>query len=64
MLCAAPGGKSILLHSFGFNVIAIDKSQSQINKFKENLNRLNIKLNIQKIDFFKKNLLRNIIQFY
>ncbi len=52
-LCAAPGGKSILLDSFGFNVIAIDNSQSQINKFKENLNRLNIKINIQKIDFLK-----------
>ncbi len=52
-LCAAPGGKSILLDSFGFNVIAIDNSQSQINKFKENLDRLNIKINIQKIDFLK-----------
>ena len=63
-VCAAPGGKSILLNSLGFNVIAIDKSQKQINKFKENLNRLNIKINIQKIDFLKKNLLINIIQFY
>ena len=52
-VCAAPGGKSILLNSFGFNVIAIDNSQSQINKFKENLNRLNIKINIQKVDFLK-----------
>ena len=52
-VCAAPGGKSILLNSFGFNVIAIDNSQSQINKFKENLNRLNIKINIQNVDFLK-----------
>ena len=53
-VCAAPGGKSILLHSLGFNVYAIDKSQSQINKFHENINRLNIKLDIQKMDFLKK----------
>ena len=46
--------KSILLQSLGFNVLAIDKSQNQINKFKENLNRLNIKINIQKLDFLKK----------
>ena len=38
-VCAAPGGKSILLQSLGFNVLAIDKSQNQINKFKENINR-------------------------
>ena len=53
-VCAAPGGKSILLQSFGFNVLAIDKSQNQINKFEENISRLNIKMNIQKIDFLKK----------
>ena len=53
-VCAAPGGKSILLHSLGFNVSAIDKSQNQINKFEENLSRLDIKMNIQKIDFLKK----------
>ena len=55
-ICAAPGGKSILLHSLGFNVFAIDKSQKQINKFRENLNRLNIKLNIKKMDFLKNKL--------
>ncbi len=53
-VCAAPGGKSILLHSLGFNVFAIDKSQSQINKFCENINRLKIKLDIQKMDFLEK----------
>ena len=50
-VCAAPGGKSILLTSLGFNVFAIDKSQKQISKLKENLKRLNIRLNIKKIDF-------------
>ena len=34
-ICAAPGGKSILLQSFGFTVRAIDKSQNQINKFSQ-----------------------------
>ena len=63
-VCAAPGGKSILLHSLGFNVYAIDKSQKQINKFNENINRLNIKLDIQKMDFLKRNFLTNIILFY
>ncbi len=53
-ICAAPGGKSILLQSLGFNILAIDKSQSQINKFEENISRLNVKMNIQKIDFLKK----------
>ena len=53
-VCAAPGGKSILLHSLGFNVIAIDNSQKQINKFKENINRLNIKNKYSKNRFFKK----------
>ena len=57
-VCAAPGGKSILLNSFGFNVIAIDNSQSQINKFKENLNRLNNKINIQNVDFLKAKFTR------
>ena len=53
-VCAAPGGKSILLNSLGFTVKAIDKSQKQIDKFKNNLSRLKIKMNVQKIDFLKK----------
>ena len=55
-LCAAPGGKSILLHSLGFNVTAIDKSQKQLSKFKMNLKRLNINLEVQKIDFLKRKI--------
>ena len=42
-----------MLNSFDYNVIAIDNSQSQINKFKENLDRLNVNINIQKVDFLK-----------
>ena len=63
-VCAAPGGKSILLSSLGFNVFAIDKSQRQIDKLKENLKRLNISLNIKKLIFLNINFLKNIIQFY
>ena len=55
-VCAAPGGKSILLHSLGFDIFAIDKSQKQISKFYENINRLNIKINIQKMDFLKNKI--------
>ena len=53
-VCAAPGGKSILLHSLGFKVNAIDNSQKQINKFKENTNRLNIEIKIQKLNYLDK----------
>ena len=52
-ICAAPGGKSILLHSLGYKVECIDKSLSQIEKFKENIKRLNLNINIQKKDFLK-----------
>ena len=52
-ICAAPGGKSILLHSYGFKVEAIDKSQKQIDRFIENTNRMNIDIKISKKDFLK-----------
>lgn len=56
-ICAAPGGKSILLQSYGFNVSAIDKSQIQINKFYENLRRLKLNINIKKTDFLREKFL-------
>ena len=52
-VCAAPGGKSILLHSLGYEVDCIDKSNSQIIKFKQNIKRLDLNLNIKKKRFFK-----------
>ena len=52
-ICAAPGGKSILLHSLGYEVDCIDKSNSQIIKFKQNLKRLGLNIKIQKKDFLK-----------
>jgi len=52
-ICAAPGGKSILLSSYGYHVDAIDKSSSQIKKFKENISRLNLDIKIIQKDFLK-----------
>jgi 16S rRNA (cytosine967-C5)-methyltransferase len=63
-VCAAPGGKSILLSSYGFIVDAIDKSSSQIKKFKENVNRLNLDLEIVQGDFLNLHFLKNMNQSY
>lgn len=49
--CAAPGGKSFLLSSFGCEVTSLDNNKDQINKFYENTNRLNLKLKIQEDNF-------------
>jgi len=59
-ICSAPGGKSILLHSLGYEVSCIDKSNTQIIKFKQNLKRLGLNLNIQKKDFLKSKFNQNI----
>tara|TARA_Y100000996_G_scaffold415357_1_gene409577 strand:+ start:396 stop:1259 length:864 start_codon:yes stop_codon:yes gene_type:complete len=52
-ICAAPGGKSILLQSYGFKVEAIDKSQRQIDKFIQNIKRMKLNIKISKKDFLK-----------
>ena len=49
--CAAPGGKSFLLSSFGCEVTSLDNNEDQINKFYENTDRLNLKLKIQEDNF-------------
>ena len=59
-VCSAPGGKSILLNSLGYEVDCIDKSNSQIIKFKQNLKRLNLNINIQKKDFLKLTINQNV----
>ncbi len=53
--CAAPGGKSILFYSYGFNVKAIDKSFNQIKKFRQNVTRLKLNLKISQRDFLNFN---------
>ena len=40
---AAPGGKSFQLLDSGYNVTSIDKSPERISRFKENLDRLELK---------------------
>jgi len=59
-VCSAPGGKSILLYSLGYEVNCIDKSNAQIIKFKQNLKRLNLNINIQKKDFLKLTIKQSI----
>ena len=43
---------NLYLHSLGYEVDCIDKSNSQIIKFKQN-KRLGLNINIQKKDFLK-----------
>jgi len=38
-LCAAPGGKTLQLAAAGFDVTAVDISESRLNRLRENLNR-------------------------
>ena len=45
-LCAAPGGKTAQLSSYGANVFAIDISAARLQKLKENLDRLKLKANL------------------
>ena len=59
-VCAAPGGKSILLHSLGYKVDCIDKSPSQIKKFKDNIKRINLDMNIKHKDFLKTKFAKKI----
>ena len=54
-VCSAPGGKSILLHSLGYEVDCIDKSNSQIIKFKQNLKEIGPQYKNSKKRFFKIN---------
>lgn len=49
--CAAPGGKSFLLSSFGCEVTSLDNNKEQIKKFYENTNRLGLDLGIQEENF-------------
>ena len=55
-VCAAPGGKSILLSSYGFQVEALDKSQNQIDKFIENVKRLKLDIKISKKNFLESKI--------
>jgi 16S rRNA (cytosine967-C5)-methyltransferase len=45
-LCAAPGGKTAQLAAAGANVTAVDDSVSRLNRMRENLVRLNLKVSV------------------
>jgi 16S rRNA (cytosine967-C5)-methyltransferase len=45
-LCAAPGGKTAQLAAAGAEVTAVDDSVSRMNRMRENLSRLNLKVSM------------------
>jgi 16S rRNA (cytosine967-C5)-methyltransferase len=52
-LCAAPGGKTMLLASAGFRVTAIDASESRLARLRENLERTRLSADIRAADVMK-----------
>ena len=49
-LCAAPGGKTLQLASYGAKVTAIDKSSGRLNRLRENLERCRLSADIMAAD--------------
>ena len=49
-LCAAPGGKTLQLASYGAKVTAIDKSNGRLNRLRENLERCRLNADIMAAD--------------
>jgi 16S rRNA (cytosine967-C5)-methyltransferase len=52
-LCAAPGGKTMQLASAGFDVTAVDASQSRLARLSENLERTRLQARIVAADVMK-----------
>jgi 16S rRNA (cytosine967-C5)-methyltransferase len=52
-LCAAPGGKTMQLASAGFQVTAIDASESRLARLRENLERTKLSVEIRQADVMK-----------
>lgn len=52
-LCAAPGGKTMQLASAGFQVTAIDASESRLARLRENLERTGLSADIRTADVMK-----------
>ena len=52
-LCAAPGGKTMQLAAAGFDVTAIDASESRLARLRENLERTGFKADIRAADVMK-----------
>ena len=49
-LCAAPGGKTMQLASAGFDVTAVDASESRLARLRENLERTHLSAQIEAAD--------------
>jgi 16S rRNA (cytosine967-C5)-methyltransferase len=52
-LCAAPGGKTMQLASAGFDVTAIDISESRLARLRDNLERTGLEADIKAVDVMK-----------
>jgi 16S rRNA (cytosine967-C5)-methyltransferase len=52
-LCAAPGGKTMQLASAGFQVTAIDASESRLARLRENLERTRLTADVRAADVMK-----------
>ncbi|MEG3181629.1 RsmB/NOP family class I SAM-dependent RNA methyltransferase [Sphingomonas sp. LT1P40] len=52
-LCAAPGGKTLQLAAAGWDVTAVDVSQSRLARLSENLTRTGLKVKIVTADLLK-----------
>jgi 16S rRNA (cytosine967-C5)-methyltransferase len=52
-LCAAPGGKTMQLASAGFDVTAVDSSESRLARLSENLSRTQLRAKVVAADVLK-----------
>jgi 16S rRNA (cytosine967-C5)-methyltransferase len=52
-LCAAPGGKTMQLASAGFEVTAVDSSESRLGRLSENLARTNLSAKVIAADILR-----------
>jgi 16S rRNA (cytosine967-C5)-methyltransferase len=52
-LCAAPGGKTMQLAAAGFDVTAIDLSESRLARLRENLERTGLSATVKAVDVMR-----------
>jgi 16S rRNA (cytosine967-C5)-methyltransferase len=52
-LCAAPGGKTMQLAAAGFQVTAVDSSQTRLDRLRENLTRTGLSADVVTADLMK-----------
>ena len=51
--CAAPGGKTMQLAASGHRVLALDRSQNRLKRLRENLDRTDLKADVEVADAFE-----------